>query len=590
MFDNANTQESQTRQQFSDEQLRIHEYLKDKRKPYEPLMDEVCAMFAPELYMRPGNGASPGRRFAEDIWDGTPQLALKMWSEGIPGNMIYRDEKWLTQRVNVSQLMQEPSVRDYCEKKTEQVFWAFRRTNFYDINGQFCRYSGTMGGYLFPIIDRESRSVNFYNEDPWCVWVERDIFGKVCRVHRETNQTLDSLARQFGKESLHKNHWVQLQPGKGNPYQEIEVLHGIFPNPDWDMFSLDGLKKPYVEFYIDRGMRHLMYFGGTDYLPVDWCVERHPRGGYALTPAMFALTDAYGADTLSRSLFNVALEAGDPQMMIAESIKANYRTGPGSITYVADSAKELVQQVRKQLNWPISDQERERITSRIERWFSVPYWNMMSAMDGGNPPTAYQVRQVQAEKATLLGPQVGTYTTQVLDAAVDIVSQQEASYEPIDMPDILQAYLAYQASRSLSGLGYEPSPDQVIRYSAKYPSAWLEAKYNGVLTSIQSELLRGRRYADAFQAIQAMEALWPEIKFIVNPYPFARNVLQASDLTQEEIKTPEQYAEVVQMLQEQHDVQAQVEQNKANADSYKKLVRAPQDGSPAKEMMQQNAA
>lgn len=584
--------QEQQASQFVTRQMLIHQNLKSKRSSYDGLLDEVAANFTPELYMRPGNILEPGKRFAEDSFDGTAQLALMYWSRGIPGNMVYDKAPWFRLVINVPELMAEPEVRWYCEKRTEQVEYALRRTNFYRDSSHFCRYAGACGTYWFPIVNRENRSIYFYLEDPFYVWVERDIFGKMIRCHREFSMTIEAMALEFGLESLHPNHQQIMQSSEGNRFQDVQLLHGIFLNPGWEPSALDSTRTPYVEFYIDTSNKHLVYHGGTDYMPVNWCVERAPRSLYALTPAMFALTDAYGADTLSKSLFEVALESGDPQMRIAKTLMSTYMSGAGGITWVQDREKDFIEQVHKQTNWPIGDQERKSVDDRINQWFSVPYWRLLSMIsEQAQPPTAFQVREVMAEKATLLGPQVGTYTADVLDTCVDIVSQLAARYEPIPMPDILQEYLRWQSTRELERMGYDVDDDVVAKYANKYPAAYMEAQYSGALTAIQAQVTHARKYGDGLSALAGITQFWPEAAHIVNPYPLTRNILvQQCNWSQEELKTKEEYGAVVEQLQEQQNVQDQVEQEQASAKAYKQLTRAPEEGSPAQKRMERAGA
>lgn len=585
----ASEPQEQTAFQFVARQMLIHGNMQLKRKSYDDLMDEVSAMFTPELYMRPGGVLDPGRRFAEDLFDGTPQLALTTWSRGIPGNMIYDKAPWFRMTINVPELMAEPEVRWYCEKRTEQISYGLRRTNFYKDNSQFCRYAGSVGGYWFPVTNIKSRSVYFMLEDPFYVWVERDIMGKMLRCHREVPLSIEAIAEEFGIESLHPNHQKILRSGSGDRFQMVNLLHCIFVNPSWEPQALDSTRKPYAECYIDLGNKWLIYHNGCDYMPIDWCVERAPRGIYPLTPSMFALTDGYGADTLAKSMFEVALEAGDPQMRIAKTLMASYAGGAGGITWSQDSDKDFIEQVRKQVNWPVGDNERQRVEDRINLWFSVPYWRLLSMIsENAQPPTAFQVREVMAEKATLLGPQVGTYTSDVLDTAVDIISQSEAQYDPIPMPDILQEYLRWQTVRELERMGYEATEEAVNQYASKYPAAYIEAQYSGALTSIQAQVTHARKYGDGISALNGIAALWPESVHIVNPYPLTRNILvDQCNWSSEEIKTKEEYKKVVEMLQEQENLQQQAEQEQASAKAYKQLTRAPEEGSPAEQKMAQ---
>lgn len=581
MFDMKSKEQEQGEKQFVDQQLRMHSHMKSKREPYEDFMSEVCNMFTPELYMRPESTRDKGKRWGDDIWDGYPQLALHTWSKGIPGNMIYPEEVWATMKINVRSLMNDPAIKTYCEARTEQVFWGTKRTNFRDINPQFCRYAGAIGSYLFPIINKEKRSVYFHLEDPYYVWVERDIFGKISRVHREFESTLQALIDNFGEEALHNNRRSTYQ---NDPYAEVKILHCTFPNPDWDTQSLDASRKPYINCYIDIGMKHLLNQDGIDFMPIDWCVERSPRSTYPLTPAMFALTDAYGGDTISHSLYRVALEAADPEMRISDSLRDRYSGGPGGKTWITDPGQQIIEQVRKMNQWPVSDKERERLNSKIDWWFSVEYWRMLSNIQG-QMPTAYHIQQLQSEKATLLGPQVSTYTAQVLDPATDIVSQIEAEYDPIPMPEILLNYLANQAMKELQRLGYaDIQPEHVIEFANKFPAAFLEAKYTGVLTSIQGQLVNTRKYGDGLQAMKTIMDLWPEARTIVNPYPVTKHILEAANWSESDVRPQDEWEKIVGEMQKREDLVQQAEMEKASSDTYRNMVKAPEKGSPAAAM------
>ncbi len=561
---------------FVDQQKRLHSVMQGRRKPQEGLMDEVCNMFTPELYQRPGGNSTTVQRWGEDLYDGYPQLCLHTWSKGIPGNMIYRYRPWFNLTLNVRELMVSPAVKTYCEQRTEQVIWALRRTNFYDVNPQFCRYAGAIGGYLFPLVDEANHTVEFYLEDPWYVWIERDIFGHLRRVHREVTKTIQEWADEFGESALEASRRAAL---KTAPLTEFTVLHCLFPNPDWQPAALDVTRKRYAECYIDLGRSHLMKYGGVDYLPIEWAVERAPRQVYPLTPAMFALTDAYGADSLSESLYQVAREAGDPHMRISASLKDDYEYGPGARTWVTD-AQEIVEQVRKRNDWPVGNEERQSIYDRLKRWFSVEYFELLSTIQG-NPPTAYHIQQLQVEKATLLGPQVGTYQAQVLDTAVDIVSEVEDQYEHIKFPTELWEWLAQNAVKELQRQGYEVGPDQIFAYMKKYPSAWTEAKYTGVLTEIQGQMVHARRYGDGLAILQEMMPLWPEVKNLISPYSVARNILEAANWSQEDLHTEDDYNRAVDDMQKREDLVLQAQLEEAGAKAYKQLTRAPEKGSPA---------
>ena len=574
MEDSTATRQNEATEKFVKQEIAHHGSMKAEREPYETLWRTVCGIFAPDLVPQEKAG---DMRFGADIFDGGGMLALETWSKGIPGNMIYKNARWLTMRFNVRKLMDDPSVKEYCEDKSEQIFWSARRTNFYRVNPDMARYAGTIGAYLFPVIDEKKGRVFYYLEDPWYVWIARDAIGSLSQVNREITKSVKAWVDQFGKENVHPE-WRREAEGI-NPYQTRDVLHVTTANPDYDPAKLD--QREYLSLYIDVTHQWLIEKKTVDYMPMEWCVRRPPRWVYPATPAMWALTDALTNDVLTETLIQCARLSGDPQMKISESLRGAYDEGPGGITWMTDP-EQLVEQVYKRMDWPVGDAERDRRLAMAERWFSVDYFRILSDMEG-TPPTAYHIRRVESEKATLLGPEVGIYCDDILDPGVDVLAKEEGalSGDDLPLPPVVTDFLREMIERKFERLQLEPTEERVESYLQGRPLASLEAVYNGVLTQIETQIVQTRGYLDGVGLMEMVTGIWPEVAFAAKPYPLARHILESMNWSQDDIASKQEFEDIVRQVQESDQMQQGVEQGKAKALAYQAMTKAPEKGSAA---------
>jgi hypothetical protein len=559
---------------YVEAQVRQHGYMKVKRQPYEPLWRTACGIFAPELT---DNVSAAGLRFGADIYDGYPALALQTWANGIVGNMIYPESRWLNIVLNVRKLMDDDDVKAYLQERSEQTFYAASRTNLYEVNPPAAIHAGVMGAYLIPMIDRTKRSIHYYLEDPWKVWVEVDVFGNVIRLHREITKTVQAWADVFGKTALAKD-WQARLADQGNPLTEVTVLHCIFKNPDYDQASVRADARRWASVYIDPANKHLISKSGLNYGPIAWQVYRHPGWIYPVTPAMRCLTDAFSNDVLSEGLFATARQAMDPEMRVSKDLRAIYEKGPGGVTYL-DNPEQVVEQVRKRLDYSVAAADRQHFTNNVDRWFAVDFFMLLSRITG-QPPTAFHIQQLQGEKVTLLGPQVGSYERRLLVPSVDVLLTEEPNMtgESIEPPDVLVDFLRDRFVADMTGIYQRPTEETWRHWLDSNPV--LETQFTGLLTQIQSTLMANRGYATSLDFIDAISKQWPAAKYIVDEFQFTRHALEAQNLSHDDLRSEDEYKKVIEQLQQQEALAQQAEMGEAVARQYQAMRGAPEQGSP----------
>jgi hypothetical protein len=550
--------------------IKLCGFLRTVREPYEPLMQDVCEFAAPELRK---DGVSKGLAFGRDLSDGYSMIGLDSWSKGIPGNMVYEDTQWLNMRINVRQLAESKQIREYCQKKSESVFWAARRSNFRAVQVDLARHAGTIGGYLIPTIDYHAGAVEFVLCDPWKVWVARDGMGKVMYFMRRLDQTLASWAKDFGKDKLPADWRKDME---SNPFASKTISHLIFENPEYDSLSGDVNARRWANVYLDEAAKRIIHQDTLDYGVISWGTRVPPGWDYPATPSMYAYVDSLTNNTLTETLVRAARVAADPPMKASSRLRGSrdFDVDYGGVTWI-ERPEDIVEQIAKIGQYPAGDNERDRIRYNIDRWYSVHYFEILSRMEG-NPPTAYHIRKLESEKATLLGPEVGSYKRDVLDPGVDVMIREEPnlSGDTIPEPEELVAWVRERAEVSLERMGLPFTEENYNAFTRQRPLASLEATYNGALSVIETEMAQNRRYMDGLALLGAAMEIWPEAPLIGKADSVMRNALQAYNWTENDLRDKEEFKQALDALNQRQQMQEQAAMMKDLAGTFQQTAQA----------------
>jgi hypothetical protein len=371
---------------------------------------------------------------------------------------------------------------------------------------------------------------------------------------RSLTRTLTAWATEFGATNLPEQWQQQIVE---HPFQSRTVLHLIVENPNYDSFTQSVDARRWASVYLDEGKKQIIHQDTLDYGVIDWAVRIPPGWDYPATPAMYAYVDILTNNTLTEALIRAARLAADPPMRASRRLQADYDTGYGGVTWI-ERPEDIIEQVHKMGSWPVADQERERVRHNIDRWFSVQYFELLTRMEG-NPPTAYHIRELSGEKATLLGPEVGTYIRHNLDKSVDVLVTEEPnlSGDVVQEPQVLLDWMRERVEASLTRMGLPVTEDNYAAFVRSRPLASLEAVYNGALSAIETEMVQNRRYMDGLALLGAAAQIWPEAPLIAKADVVMRNALEAYDWAAEDLRSPDEYKQEIERLAQSQQMQEQ---------------------------------
>lgn len=410
------------------------------RQPVEPVIQEVLDLVCPhrsDFLHAITDFSTVGKK----IFDGSPQSALMIWVDGIQGYLVSAAIKWFTLTLADERLLELPDVKDWLKDVEGRIYNVLGRSNFYAVMEEHLVDAGSAGtANLFIHEDLASRRLHFNVEHPRDVWLVNDLWGDVNEVHVLKRLTLHEAARQYGKHNLSRARQLMLAE---QPYAEIEVLWVVAPNDAPLPGARDFRGKAFRSYHLEVGQDHLLRTGGYGTLPGAFMRTR-PRSGsaYGISPAEMAKYEITRLYAMGKSLMHAGHLASRPFWQAPREMRGTLKLTPDAINWYDDPARRIMPGTTGS-NYPIGSDREEQARETIKRWYSVDFFLAMQSQKGDR--TAEEIRELQSERASLLGPQMERLSYD-LDAVIgrvyDLMAQagqlpdppaalEEAGEEPV---------------------------------------------------------------------------------------------------------------------------------------------------------------
>jgi hypothetical protein len=251
-------------------------------------------------------------------------------------------------------------------------------------------------------------------------------------------------------------------------------------------------------------------------------------------------------------------------VVASKSVRKSLMTSnlnPASRTYVEDINREGIKTVMDRLNWPVSDAQLKIMHDQIDDKFFIRFFEMLSAAQTARAKTAYEVSQMMAEKATLMGTIVDTFEIESLEPCIDVLLRHEA--EAGRMPD---------------------PPEELLSEGGE-----LNVVYLGPLAQLQRTLLKTKGIIDASSAIAQLMAMDPSVGWKFNWLGMAEEVAVAQGLPQRHIVSDEEVAAIRQAQEQQAALAQQADVAEKAAKSAAALSKRVEPRSPLEQIMQSGA-
>lgn len=561
-----------TEEQLTRDIIKRFDQLKQIRLPFESAIDECIEFTAPDLQLI-NDEASKGSKTGQTVYDGTAISALNLLADGLHGYLVSPGIRWFSLTLPVrmgqnraSQNMRQwggktldeiPDVKEWLESVEEVMYSDFRASNFYEATPMIFRQGGSIGTVsCFCEHDPQSGRIVFFVPHFRECWIAQDRFGRVDTCFRKRPLTCRELYQKFGLDRMKDIDPNFKNKLENNPYQEMNVIHAIYPRDDFDFEKVDAKNMPWASVWLlESGQKKLIDESGFPQNPqTTWRWTSNSNEWYGRAPAWFAMVDILKAQQMALTNLKAGHRAAEPPYAMMESLRGRANLNAAGRTYLRqnETPPSVLETGLRTL--PIAEEFLQRTDQAIKEHFHVDFFLMLSqAAFNKTQMTATQVIEMQGEKAAILGTRIGRLQSEFLNPVIDQVFTIDGDS------------------------GRLPPPPDILY---EYAGANLEVDYLGPLAQAQRRLFKTQTIQAALQSAVPLAQIMPDTIDIIDGDMTMREILETNGFPAKCIRNITDVEQV--RMARQQAIEAE-QMNQGLLDVSKALPgmsKAPEEGSP----------
>ena len=392
--------------------LKRFDRLKSNRQNWESHWQEVAD------YMQPRKAdvtksRSKGDKRTELIFDSSPLQAVELLAASLHGMLTNPSTTWFSLRFKGEELSDNDEAKAWLENATEVMYKAINRSNFQQEIFELYHDLITFGTAAMFIEDDEEDVLKFSTRHINEIYISENDKGRIDTIFRKFRLTARAAIQKFGEnvsDSIVTKH-------KKDPYEEVEILHAVYPRADFDPKKQDKSNMPFESVYLEAGTGDELSVSGFREFP--FVVPRYLKASheiYGRSPAMTALPDVKMLNEMSKTTIKSAQKQVDPPLLVPDDgFILPVRTVPGGLNFYRSGTRDRIEPLNIGANTPLGLNMEEQRRNSIRNAFYVNQLMMQS----GPQMTATEVIQRNEEKMRLLGPVLGRLQSELLKPLID---------------------------------------------------------------------------------------------------------------------------------------------------------------------------
>ena len=386
--------------------------LKSQRQNWEAHWQEVAD------YMMPRKAdvtktRSKGDKRTELIFDSSPLQALELLAASLHGMLTNPSTPWFTLRFKEEDMDGEDEAKEWLESATDVMYAAFNRSNFQQEIFELYHDLITFGTAAMFIDEDEEDLLKFSTRHINEMYIAENDKGKIDTIFRKFKLSARSAYQKFGDKASANI----LMKNQKDPYEEVEILHAVYPRSDFNPKKQDKSNMPYASVYMDYASGDELSVSGYKEFP--FVVPRYLKASheiYGRSPAMTALPDVKMLNEMSKTTIKAAQKQVDPPLLVPDDgFILPVRTVPGGLNFYRAGTRDRIEPLNIGANNPLGLNMEEQRRNAIRDVF---YVNQLM-MQQGPQMTATEVIQRNEEKMRLLGPVLGRLQSELLKPLID---------------------------------------------------------------------------------------------------------------------------------------------------------------------------
>ena len=394
--------------------LSRYERLEGQRQNWETHWQEVAD------YMQPRKAdvikkRSRGDKRMEQVFDSSPIQAVELLAASLHGMLTNPSTPWFTLRFKDEDIDNEDEAKLWLESSTDAMYTAFNRSNFQQEIFELYHDLITFGTAAMFIEEDNDDIIKFSTRHINEVFIAENDKGRIDTIYRRFNISARAAMQKFG-ESVSAD--VQGK-AKKNPYDEVEILHAVYPRSEFNPNKKDKANMPFESVYMEYKNGNELSVGGFKEFP--FVVPRYLKASneiYGRSPAMTALPDVKMLNEMCKTTIKAAQKQVDPPLLVPDDgFLFPVRTVPGGLNFYRSGTRDRIEPLNIGANNPLGLNMEQQRRDSIRAVF---YVNQLM-MQQGPQMTATEVIQRNEEKMRLLGPVLGRLQSELLKPLIDRV-------------------------------------------------------------------------------------------------------------------------------------------------------------------------
>lgn len=388
--------------------------LQGQRENWETHWQEVADYMQPRKADVTKRRARGDKRM-EQVFDSSPIQAVELLAASLHGMLTNPSTPWFTLRFKDEEIENDDEAKLWLEASTDAMYTAFNRSNFQQEIFELYHDLITFGTAAMFIEEDDDDIIKFSTRHINEVFIAENDKGRIDTIYRKFKISARAAIQKFG-EAVSAD--VQTK-AKKDPYEEIEILHAVYPRADFNPNKKDKANMPFESVYMEYKNGNELSVGGFREFP--FVVPRYLKASneiYGRSPAMTALPDVKMLNEMSKTTIKAAQKQVDPPLLVPDDgFLLPVRTVPGGLNFYRSGTRDRIEPLNIGANNPLGlnmeQQRRESIRA-------VFYVNQLM-MQQGPQMTATEVIQRNEEKMRLLGPVLGRLQSELLKPLIDRV-------------------------------------------------------------------------------------------------------------------------------------------------------------------------
>lgn len=535
-------------QRLHERHERLRSEYSDQRTSHETITQQLCP-WRGRFYRKPR--ANRQIEESKTIYDSTAFRALRGMGAFLMGGGSSPARNWFRLTCPDPMLAELYSVREFYAESARRMRFVLSRSNAYQaLHNVYEEVSAY--GTACALLERDYNNVlHIHVLTAGQYYLATDSFGAVNTVYREFELTVGQLVAEFGLENVtpeirtqHKNHQLETVH---------TVVHAVEPREDWSGNGQDQLSMPWRSVYFMKGERRdhrtrgILREGGYREFPFlvpRWSVT--DRNSWGFGPGHEAVPHARRLQKLQFAMGKAVAYSAEPPLQGPASLSGkDVKLRPGGYTAVPGGGNQKIESMFEvRLDIAALGDQVERVQEQVQRALYNDLFLLI--MNSRRAKTATEVDEMHEEKMLMLGPALERLHGELLRPLI------ERTFKYMDEAKLLPTL---------------PSELQGVPLQVEFVSMLQQLQQASGVVTLERFLTM----------VGAGGEMFPDMLDVIDSDKVARDYADMLAIEPDNLRDPDDVAELRQARSEAQQAQAQVETAAMQAGAAKDLAAANKD-------------